>query len=283
MSALRLVVLLQLASLGNSGLAECAAQDDQTECAVLLEIASLGVTATGWKGGGTYCDWTGITCNTVPNTAEELIFNEALQRRELTHLILNDQKLAGKLTGNVSKFQKLNRLSLENNKLTGSVPSFNGNHHVKKIVLSRNDFSGTIPELSKNTKLEYFYLSNNVLTGKIPPTLSALSHLKWLSLGENKLDGTVPSLEKLSHLKMISMGNNALTGTFPNLNYANQLQFFDIRGNNFSAIHDGICNVSTAGFFRQPISTFFDKSNKCTIAYNPFECKKTSSLRTPGL
>ena len=91
MSALRLVVLLQLASLGNSGLAECAAQDDQTECAVLLEIASLGVTATGWKGGGTYCDWTGITCNTVPNTAEELIFNEALQRRELTHLILNDQ------------------------------------------------------------------------------------------------------------------------------------------------------------------------------------------------
>ena len=221
MSALRLVVLLQLASLGNSGLAECAAQDDQTECAVLLEIASLGVTATGWKGGGTYCDWTGITCNTVPNTAEELIFNEALQRRELTHLILTikyvhpclcvcfimlcAQKLAGKLTGNVSKFQKLNRLSLENNKLTGSVPSFNGNHHVKKIVLSRNDFSGTIPELSKNTKLEYFYLSNNVLTGKIPPTLSALSHLKWLSLGENKLDGTVPSLEKLSHLKVYSL------------------------------------------------------------------------------
>ena len=76
---------------------------------------------------------------------------------------------------------------------------------MKKIVLSRNDFSGTIPELSKNTKLEYFYLSNNVLTGKIPPTLSALSHLKWLSLGENKLDGTVPSLEKLSHLKVYSL------------------------------------------------------------------------------
>lgn len=202
-SLLQVVVLLQFSSYHvESQLSECAAQDNQAECAVLLEIAALGVTATGWKGGGSYCDWAGVTCNTVPNTVAELILNEALQRREITHLILDSSGLTGALTSNIAVFKKLEQLSLENNKLSGNIPSFSGNTHVKKIVMSRNELTGAIPELSKNTKLQYFYLNNNKLTGKIPETLSALSHMEWLSFGENALTGPMPSLEKLSHLKV---------------------------------------------------------------------------------
>jgi hypothetical protein len=142
--------------------------------------------------------------------------------------------------------------------------------------------TGTIPDLSMNTKLQYLYLQGNKLTGTLPASLSTLSQLEWLGYGENALNGTVPSLEKLTRLKALWMGNNVLTGTLPSLANSRSLQFLDARSNQFSGIHKGICNVSTPGFFRQPISTFFDKNSKCAIAYNPFKCDKLPSCAVTG-
>jgi len=265
--------------------AQCAPEDDQGECAVLIEIAAMGVTANtanGWLGGGTFCEWSGITCNTVPNTPAELILNEALQRRQLTRLVLDSQGLAGQLTSNIATFTQLDRISLENNKITGPVPAFTSNVHVKKIVLSSNLLTGVIPDLSMNTKLEYLFLQNNQLTGQLPASLSTLSNMEWLGFGDNKLTGPVPSLAKLDRLKAFWMSNNQISGTFPSLANANSLQILDIRSNQLEGIDVGICDVSTPGFFRQPISTFYDKNSKCAIAYNPFDCKKLPTCARSG-
>lgn len=85
----------------HAALPQCAPEDDQAECAVLIEIAAIDQSSAlsslqleppkRWLGGTTFCEWTGITCNTVPNTVAELILNEALQRRQITKLVLDSQ------------------------------------------------------------------------------------------------------------------------------------------------------------------------------------------------
>jgi hypothetical protein len=60
-------------------------------------------------------------------------------------------------------------------------------------------------------------LFNNQLTGTIPPSwASSLLLLTDLSLGSNRLKGTIPeSLALLAKLEHVSLGHNALTGSIP--------------------------------------------------------------------
>ena len=75
------------------------------------------------------------------------------------------------LWGVVYSVENTTVLNLENNQLTGSIPS----------------------EIGNLTNLTYLDLQYNLLTGSIPPEIGNLTNLEFLSLGYNQLTGSIPS------------------------------------------------------------------------------------------
>ncbi len=127
-------------------------------------------------------------------------------------------------------------IELEENGLTGSIPSELGNlSNLDDLLLSSNNLTGTIPpQLGNLSNLEDLYLDNNDLTGTIPPQLGNLSNLDVLDLDNNDLTGTIPSeLGNLSNLEDLYLFNNDLTGTIPpqlgNLSNLKELWLFNNR------------------------------------------------------
>ncbi|KAI2495602.1 hypothetical protein MHU86_18919 [Fragilaria crotonensis] len=105
---------------------------------------------------------------------------------DLTHLIyifLENNGFSGKLNGTLmSAFDQLAVLSLETNKLSGTLPTELGSlNSLSNLFLNNNVLSGTIPsELAGALSLEYLGLDANLLTGNVPIELCGLSSLKEL-------------------------------------------------------------------------------------------------------
>ena len=116
--------------------------------------------------------------------------------------------------------------------LKGSLPTTLGLLTALQILkLSHQSFGGTIPsQLGYISSLNYLGLQNNVFSGTIPTSFGLLTNLQTLHLDNNVnayravtipptgsgLRGSIPStLSRLSSLTFINMGNNLLTGTIP--------------------------------------------------------------------
>ena len=100
-------------------------------------------------------------------------------------------------------------MSVNNNQLTGSIPTIIGLlDDIVYLTLSNNKFTGVIPsELGTCFRLETMCLDGNQLSGEIPTELGKLDDMTTLKLEFNNFDGiTIPpqlcSLRKddLTHL-----------------------------------------------------------------------------------
>ena len=110
---------------------------------------------------------------------------------------------------------KLSDLSLESNRLNGTLPNTFANNYLWNLNLNDNRFEGPVPEsLSHCMELGVLNLGNNQLEDTFPHWLQTLPFLNVLILRDNKLHGPI-SIFKTKH-------------GFPSLNV------FDISSNNFS-------------------------------------------------
>ena len=110
------------------------------------------------------------------------------------------------------------RLDLDDNNLTGSIPSEIGNlYNLTYLSFHTNQLSGNIPsEIGNLYNLRYLYLWYNQLIGNIPSEIGYLNNLIDLRIQNNQLSGELPTeIGDITNLEILLLGNNELTGTIP--------------------------------------------------------------------
>ncbi|GJR60226.1 kinase-like domain-containing protein [Tanacetum coccineum] len=119
----------------------------------------------------------------------------------------------------MSLLSKLSRLVIQDNNLTGGIPTFLGNITSMEVFTARrNPFGGSIPDtLGVWKSLTVFYSGDCNLYGRIPHSIFNLSLLVNFSLAENHLSGSLPSEigSQLPNLELLQLRNNELTGVLP--------------------------------------------------------------------
>lgn len=159
--------------------------------------------------------WHGITCNPDYTHVSKIILDRNKLRGKLPStlgelsnlesLVLNNNHLESTDEA-MGKLKKLTHLDLSNNELQGPIPSWIGKlKNLKILNLSNNKLIGTIPPWIENLEdLEELLLDGNMLAGPLPESLGHLERLKILRIGSNRLRGKIPD----SILDLTSLGDN---------------------------------------------------------------------------
>ena len=156
----------------------------------------------------------------------------------LTDLIvveLDENALRGSIHEGIWKgWIKIDQLGLNDNALTGSLPSTIGLlSNMRGLFLNNNQFTGTLPSaLGQMSTIQYLHLSSNRLSGIISPDIGNLK-LLGLHLSENRFSGPIPS--SFGNLKLseaIMLGANNLSGSIPTeIGLCRSLQTVDLSRN----------------------------------------------------
>ncbi|KAJ0979182.1 hypothetical protein J5N97_014656 [Dioscorea zingiberensis] len=174
-----------------------------------------------WRNDTPVCmSWIGITCSVngsrviavrLPGVGliGSIPANTIGKLDALQVLSLRSNRLLGGLPPDVSSLPSLHSLYLQNNSLTGDVPT-SLSPSLNILDLAYNSFTGEIPESIRNlTQLNTLNLQNNTLSGPIPDL--QLPSLKNLNVSFNNLNGSIPfSLQKFPNDSF--MGNSHLCG-----------------------------------------------------------------------
>ena len=127
--------------------------------------------------------------------------------------------LATNLIKNVSVFDVQEYLYLHDNALTGSIGTeLSMLSEMKLLSLESNRLTGSISPiaLSSLSNLEMLYLHDNVLTGTLPPIMAQLGNLSQLTLSDTFISGTLPSeLLLMDSLKLLTVHHTSLEGSIP--------------------------------------------------------------------
>ncbi|KAI3754948.1 hypothetical protein L1987_54740 [Smallanthus sonchifolius] len=164
------------------------------------------------------------------------------------HFHLGDNQLSGDIPPALFNM-RLIHLLLENNKLTGNIPSTLGLVTSLIVVrLDRNSLRGLVPSnINSLINLQNMFMYNNQLSGTkshrherpelysevIPPWFSTLQALRTIKMHKTKLGGQLPAaLFSIPQLQIVNLSSNRIIGPLNiSPNPSTQLQLVDL-GNN---------------------------------------------------
>ena len=174
-------------------------------------------------------------------------FTSFLQNHtSLGSLQLSACSLRGTLPSDLSFVTPLERLYLQHNRLTGSLPQTYPSS-LELFYGHNNSFTGSLPAYLP-PKINYFFVSDNQLSGSIPSTL--LENLDEsgveIDFTNNSLSGSIPDnlftnlSSSVSYLLNIKLSRNMLTGAiapslFTNSSALRKVEYFE-----FHCTHNGI-------------------------------------------
>ena len=189
------------------------------DCKVLwgLKDTLRGDATLNWDSTTAITGWSGAFTGGTPTRVTGLLFVGTNTLAVGPNL---SQPLNGTLPPELENLPSLSLLRIENNSLTGPIPTEFGNMSTSTLAtlsLAGNSLTGSIPsELGNLSALTELDLSGNSLTGSIPPELGQLSNLVTLRLNNNSLSGPIPSdLANISSLANLYLHWNSLSGPIP--------------------------------------------------------------------
>ncbi|KAF3432314.1 hypothetical protein FNV43_RR27054 [Rhamnella rubrinervis] len=207
---------------------------------------------SGWKSsGGDPCgdSWQGIKCTDS----------------SVTKIDLSGLGLTGSMGYQLSSLTSVTHFDLSKNNIKGDIP-YQLPPNVQHLDLSKNGFTNNVPySISQMSDLEYLNLGNNQLNGQLSDMFGQLPKLKEMDLSSNSITGNLPqSFAKLSSLTTLHLQNNKFTGTIDVLTNL-PLEDLNIENNGFSgSIPDkikDIDNLETGGNSWSSGSSSISKKN----------------------
>lgn len=142
----------------------------------------------------------------------------------LSLLYLENNSLQGVIPEALFGFSALHFLSLSTNRLTGTIPSFESLINLKGISLSNNKLTGSIPtDIGFAAKLVIMDFTSNKIGHRtplksrgIPLQLYTLTSLRYLFLGDNRLEDTISeNVGNLTGLRELDLSVNPIGGHIP--------------------------------------------------------------------
>ncbi|KAL3515800.1 hypothetical protein ACH5RR_022702 [Cinchona calisaya] len=160
----------------------------------------------------------------------------------LIHVLLDSNRLTGKIPATLSLVQTLETIRLDRNSLSGPVPqNLSKLTNVQEMFLSNNNLNGPLPDLTGMMSLYYLDMSNNTFDASdVPPWFSTLQSLTTLVMENTQLKGQVPAaLFSLPQLQSVILRNNRLNGTLSiGSSYGTELQLVDLQNNSIQFFTD---------------------------------------------
>ncbi|KAM2367328.1 hypothetical protein EV1_044573 [Malus domestica] len=141
----------------------------------------------GWNPSSDPCKdhWQNVDCDSLNTTVTKLFlngqnlagaFDAALLcntkplAASLTTLALDDNNIAGQISGEIGHCNQLTQFSVSNNRLSGTLPeSLTALNNLKTLDFSNNQLTGLIPNFDFS-HFDKFNVSNNKFQGPIPNT-----------------------------------------------------------------------------------------------------------------
>ncbi|GKV43440.1 hypothetical protein SLEP1_g50729 [Rubroshorea leprosula] len=163
-------------------------------------------------------------------------------------LNLKNNSLSGPIPANfVDGMLHLAFMDLSENYFNGSIPSsINKLEKLQVLLLENNELSGNIPSMNRLNKLWTLDLSNNNLFGNIPSSLCSQSPLIHLKLNGNNFYGKLSSLRNCTNLGTLGLANNQFHGGIPRWigETLSCLSILQLRGNMFRGkIPKSLCSL----------------------------------------
>ncbi|XP_008775355.2 receptor-like protein EIX2 [Phoenix dactylifera] len=134
----------------------------------------------------------------IPDCWENLV--------RMQFLSLANNNLSGVIPGSIGSLPLLNVLDLTNNSLGGELPVLKGCKELVLLNLEQNKLTGSLPTWigESLSRLLILSLRSNMFTGDIPLQLSQLSFLHFLDLSNNRLSGIIPaSFKNFTAMKVV--------------------------------------------------------------------------------
>ncbi|KAF7130019.1 hypothetical protein RHSIM_Rhsim10G0034100 [Rhododendron simsii] len=184
-----------------------------------------------WNINRDPCSWKGVACNSDNSsiTGFSIQFFSLsnpdflpvlCQINSLESVDLSDNHLSSIPSGFMTacgNLRGLRELNFSRNKLSGSLPNFDGFLKLESLDLSHNSLSGTISlQLDGLISLKILSLGYNYLVGKIPEEIANYSNLTFIDLSFNNLSGSIPDrFKELLNLQVLILSSNSLSGRIP--------------------------------------------------------------------
>ncbi|KAL0903312.1 hypothetical protein M5K25_027681 [Dendrobium thyrsiflorum] len=173
----------------------------------------------------------------------------------LEYLQVSGNKLSGELPASLFNLSSAYAFGVVGNNFEGMIPTTFGNTlpNLVGLLIGLNQFKGPIPaSLPNASKLYIIDMSNNKFNGIIPSGLGRLRGLSVVKLEYNQLESNdhsswqfLDALTNSSHLKILSLLDNKLSGTLPQsiANLSTTVQWVTFFNQISGSIPSGIGNL----------------------------------------
>ncbi|KFK39671.1 hypothetical protein AALP_AA3G274200 [Arabis alpina] len=150
-----------------------------------------------------HCKWSGIRCTSG----------------RVTSISLADKSLSGGLSPEISTLSELKSISIQRNKLSGTIPSLAKLSSLQEIYVDDNLFTGVATgAFAGLTSLQILSLSDNLnLTAwSFPSELVDSTSLTKIYLDNTNVSGTLPDIfDSFASLQDLRLSYNDITGALP--------------------------------------------------------------------